>query len=473
MTDRLFTTENLDEYRQNPDIQNALYGVSLLNHDEFMNWYSPPQIRLGERKGRLAETLPSRLPDIEIIHRISKDTMRTLANSVCEQKIGRDYGETAIDNLTEHGFDLLVAVAPDHEELNLRITTGTKGLANRKINHILGFIIVEKGECNQYPEEFCVNLICARAEPLYKKFTGDPHERQRVKGSLLMGAYLYCSKKQGKQMGILELADGYNNVSGFISYTKMGFAVNKALYGYHCFALCENLPMTVSLPDTTYEQIIGRASGKSPLSKAVLKQLDPTGLSLLLPKNRIQTDRQKKVAILCNLLYKMPHIMNLSCRLHSKNDKEEVEMLFTTKEEIRKEKSDTTKRQRALSEGEIDESETIIVAPSLEEIVAKLEDKKAMLIESFEFPEQVVEQLIEQEPDDELLFIQAQAIKANKTKRKRTPLLMDESDDEGKMYVGLGKRMDKRMGKRMDKRKDKGTKKRKYASRSKSQSNSR
>jgi len=97
-----------------------------------MNWYSPPQVRLGERKGRLAETLSSRLPAIEAIQRISKDTMKTLADSVCEYKILSDYGKTAIDRLTENRFDVLVAVAPDHEELNRQITTGTKALANRK-----------------------------------------------------------------------------------------------------------------------------------------------------------------------------------------------------------------------------------------------------------------------------------------------------------------------------------------------------
>jgi len=315
----------------------------------------------------------------------------------------------------------------------------------------LGFIIVEKGKCKQYPEEFCVNLICARAEPTYKKFTGD--KRQRVKGALLMGAYLYCLKKQGKQMGILELADGYNNVSGFISYTKMGFAVNKRLYGPQCFALCENLPMSVSMADTTYEQIIGRASGKSPLSMAELKLLDPTGLSLLVPKNSGQTDLQKNVATLCNLIYKLPHIMAGRCVLHPKNDKRESELLFSTEEQIRKEKSDTTYRPRALSEGEIDEYEPFYYEPTLQDIVAKLEYKKSILIDVFELESSMEpEEPFMEEPEP---FIQAQAIKANKTKRKHTPLLMDDDEDEGPKYVGLGKRMDKKKSKRTQKRRTK------------------
>lgn len=434
MSAKIFNAENLDEYRQNPDIIHALHGVSLLNHDEFMNWYSPPHIRFGERGERLPKTLSSRLPEIEGIHRISKDTMRTLAESACNGKIARDYGETAIDRLTETKFDLLVAVAPDHEELNnpARISTSTKAPANRKIKYVLGFIIVEKGECKDYPEEYCVNLICARAEPQYKKFRGDPYELERVKGSLLMGAYLYCLKKHGKQMGILELADGYNNVSGFISYTKMGFAVDKPLYNYNCFGDCANLPMSVSLADTTYEQIIGRASGASPLSKAELKLLDPTGLSILIPRNSRQNSIQKKVATLCNLLYKTPYIMRERCRLSPKDDKEEKEVYEKTKEEIRKEKEDTTKRQRKLSEGEIDESEKRVIKPTTEEIMEKLEDKKSKLVEAFE------EAVVEPVEMDVPVSPKEKSRSHDKTKRKRSPSLNNGTDDVIDKITGKG-----------------------------------
>ena len=285
MSNKIFISKNLDEYRNNPDIKAALNGVSLLNHDEFMNWYRPTQLHFGERADRLAATLETRLPEIDTVNQISKETMRMLAEEVCEKKIGRNYGMKAIDRLTNDGFDVLVAVAPRHEELNLpsRTSTGTKAHSSKKIKHILGFIIAEKGECKKHPDEYCVNLICSREKLIHKKFSiYDPY--QRIKGAMIMGAYLYCLKKLGKEMGILELADCYQNIGGFISYTKMGFAVDHSLYGENCFRHCDNLPMSISLADTTYDKIIGRASGRAPLSHQELEEIDPTGLSLLTPR---------------------------------------------------------------------------------------------------------------------------------------------------------------------------------------------
>jgi hypothetical protein len=440
MSNKIFITKNLDEYRNHPDIRAALNGISLLNYDEFMNWYQPTQIKFGERANRLAATLSSRLPEIDTVHQISKENMRILAEEVCEKKIGRDYGRRAIDRLSNDGFDVLIAVAPRHEELNLpsRTKTGTKAHSNKKIKHILGFIIAEKGECKKHPDEYCVNLICSREKLIHTKFSiHDP--RQRAKGALIMGAYLYCLKKLGKEMGILELADCYQNIAGFISYTKMGFAVDHSLYGENCFRHCENLPMSISLAHITYDNIIGRASGRAPLSREELEEIDPTGLSLLIPRNPEQASLQKKIAVLCNVLYKLPRIFEKTCKLHPIDEAAEFDILNTVKQ-ISKDQKEAA-RQEALQE-ELNDStvrksrrtilhkinETVEMEPTLEELMAILTYFKQVTMAQFheaqfneaqfneaQFQENAVEEMV-----PEPVVSEQVSASANKTKRKRS-----------------------------------------------------
>jgi hypothetical protein len=96
-----------------------------------------------------------------------------------------------------------------------------------KASSIRGMIIVEKGECQRYPDVYSVKLICSR-------------DTQGIKGvgSFLMASFLYCVKQKmlntktphDQQFVILELARGYANVKGFMSYTKLGFVKDLSLY---------------------------------------------------------------------------------------------------------------------------------------------------------------------------------------------------------------------------------------------------
>ncbi len=105
---------------------------------------------------------------------------------------------------------------------------------NIEIDNAVAFIVTQKGECKKLPSVYSVNLICAR-----------PGERGAGSGQILLGLFLYCLSEisDATKKGILELADGYVNISGLASYSKLGFQVNYDLYGNDCFNDYNNLPM--------------------------------------------------------------------------------------------------------------------------------------------------------------------------------------------------------------------------------------
>jgi hypothetical protein len=101
----------------------------------------------------------------------------------------------------------------------------------------ISFLIVEKGECERLSEAWSVNLICAALQ--------SPNGLKGV-GQILMGLYLYIiaeNEEVEDKTGVLELANGYINAGGLASYSKLGFKVDKSLYGADCFPNYNNLPM--------------------------------------------------------------------------------------------------------------------------------------------------------------------------------------------------------------------------------------
>lgn len=106
-------------------------------------------------------------------------------------------------------------------------------LYNIKDKQYVGFIIVEKGECKDYPTVWSVNLICSS---------------ENGGGAILMGLYLFTiasNENITPKVAILELANSYINFTGLASYSKLGFTPNYNLYGPNCFSEHNNLPMSM------------------------------------------------------------------------------------------------------------------------------------------------------------------------------------------------------------------------------------
>ena len=277
----LFEDAALNEYRQNPHVQASLRGHVLLNKIEFMAWMDPPQLR--ESTGTSKSRKDARERTREHVTEVHNEQLQQLASYVCDGIVD-DYGFQKIDQLINNvdEYDVLVAVTPDYNAVGTSLRT--KKVTNNKMDKVVGFIITELGECKKEPNIVSVNLICARPGT--------------VRGGLLMGAYLYCLKKQRsyKKIGILELARGYLNVAGFISYTKLGFNKDLSLYGEDCFSDYANLPMSVNLTRMSEETIVMRATEND--RRVLTANEDNSGIYML---GRATTE---ELAVYNNLLCK-------------------------------------------------------------------------------------------------------------------------------------------------------------------------
>jgi hypothetical protein len=122
--------------------------------------------------------------------------------------------------------------------------------------NICGILAVQKGECPDHPESWTVRIICNL-------------NKAECKGHVLklMGAYMYILKRTNiQEYGILELADGFDNLNGYCTYTKFGFVQNpkfgcsppfvKGYYTSTGIYISGNLKMLSTVSNISLEQII-------------------------------------------------------------------------------------------------------------------------------------------------------------------------------------------------------------------------
>ena len=119
-------------------------------------------------------------------------------------------------------------------------------LIKDKLDQLNGILIVSKTECQNY---WSLKLICTNLKGT---------------GHILFGLYLYALKKINQKIGILELAQGYANMSGFCLYSKFGFEENFEL---DCEEYIKddnlgNVKMTVDMNKLTKIKIINIILGK-------------------------------------------------------------------------------------------------------------------------------------------------------------------------------------------------------------------
>jgi hypothetical protein len=292
----LFTEGLTSTYRNHPQIQTALQGVVLLNFGEFQSWYRPPDARRSERVaenvGFAQAASQYRKQDAERQGFVDELLIKELVKIVCEGNIGLGYGQHTVQNLLDRrtSFDILVAVDSDYAEESTAYRPGT--VLHHKLKHVIGFIIAELGECQDKPNVYSVNLICTR------KVDG-----VSIKSTLLLGALLFCIRNTSdpgidRNEAILELADGYRNMSGFVSYTKMGFNKNLTLSGRNCFGDYTNLPMSVDISRLVNDEIIARAAGSRP---TITEAEDDSGLF----NAKVTPQVQARLISLNNVAYKL------------------------------------------------------------------------------------------------------------------------------------------------------------------------
>jgi hypothetical protein len=240
-------------------------------------------------------------PQFLKINRDKPLLIKSMVEGPCGDRIGLSYAEESFKKLKlksyADGMDILV----------MRDVTDMK--APIKID---AFILIEKGECNKLPSTYSVNLICSRSELKGSNGIGG--------GLFLLASFLYCLKHYFidneivEQKAILELAGSYENIQGFITYTKLGFHKDVSLTGKDCLNGLDdqNLPMTMNLSRIQPTDLFDFLDKKIPYVKtAGLTQLyrhidDDTGLFNLfrtyIPKRPDQQTKQKECAALATIL---------------------------------------------------------------------------------------------------------------------------------------------------------------------------
>jgi hypothetical protein len=149
----------------------------------------------------------------------------------------------------KNNYDILFAI--DTQSV-IRSDDTSALILEDKFNAIVGVIIIEMGQCMANPKSWCVNVICVKPNT--------------VKGSILMGACLYCIKANPSinQECLLELVDGYKNLSAFYSYTGLGFLRDDSLWDERCFHTVYCMPMRTDLLKISQRDIINKVLGAGP-----------------------------------------------------------------------------------------------------------------------------------------------------------------------------------------------------------------
>uniref|UniRef100_A0A6C0HCG7 Uncharacterized protein n=1 Tax=viral metagenome TaxID=1070528 RepID=A0A6C0HCG7_9ZZZZ len=162
-------------------------------------------------------------PGIKILanKELNEQSLRENGVSICRGSI--------LDSYLEEALDSAFGDNPNYEVVAL--------FEGSDSSEPISFLIVEKGECEKLSNAWSVNLICAVLQ--------SPKGLKGI-GQILMGLYLYIiaeNEEVEEKTGVLELANGYINAGGLASYSKLGFKIDKSLYGEDCFPNYNNLPM--------------------------------------------------------------------------------------------------------------------------------------------------------------------------------------------------------------------------------------
>jgi hypothetical protein len=128
--------------------------------------------------------------------------------------------------------------------INLFNQSDFDGVCCLKNDEIVGFCIVDKGECLNYPHFYPINLICSEGI-----------------ARILLCFYIYCCNRNKYPIGLLELAGSITNKAGYVAYTKVGFYYDYKDTKLNCFDLKNNLQMKV-LTNKLDENFFDILSGK-------------------------------------------------------------------------------------------------------------------------------------------------------------------------------------------------------------------
>jgi hypothetical protein len=148
----------------------------------------------------------------------------------------------------------------------------TTSSVQQKMQFVQGFLVSQLGECPSFPNVYSVSIVCtgkvAAMKVVRRTLKHAVGPESTTKGSILVGAFLYCVKgtePATNEMALLELAGSYKNIAGYLAYTKVGFDPDYVLIQHKCYEMNDYmLPMTANLKPITQSDIVGYITGKQP-----------------------------------------------------------------------------------------------------------------------------------------------------------------------------------------------------------------
>jgi len=263
----LFGNDIVSGFVSNPHVRNKLGTYELLNNDGLMSYFM----------SGLFENLHQMYSEQRDIDEKSSAILGRLINqfvakneAMCDG-VNAGYVNACILNSMNRAvltFDIIIIVdasappasaaasvaKPRSRRQSAKAPTFTASAAvaaefadrfcKEKLDKICGFLISEQGECPKYPDACSVKLICANVRGI---------------SSLLLGCYMYAIKLHPEfmQIGLLELANGLDNLNGFCAYRKMGFVIDPDIFTGNCLTYnVDMLPMSVQLDPMSLDDII-------------------------------------------------------------------------------------------------------------------------------------------------------------------------------------------------------------------------
>jgi hypothetical protein len=317
--------KDLDKFRKNPDIASMLKSSQsiLLGRDEFMDWmfgrhdtrnkqkaFTASQILevaevlkrrcvavgLGYTQTRIQRAL-HKTHDMDIIVMVDKlgYSNATSIKSVYNDKIvigsrlkgsnhmGRGGISFWVEGTVVRVDDGIPQIRDDQGNVHVfrkwkfinQISKKKQVITSsvqQKLQFVQGFLVSELGECLSFPNVYSVSIVCtgkvAAMKVVRRTLKNVVGADTSTKGSILVGAFLYCVKggePKTNEMALLELAGSYKNIAGYLAYTKVGFDPDYVLIQHKCYELNEfMLPMTANLNPITQSDIIGYITGTQP-----------------------------------------------------------------------------------------------------------------------------------------------------------------------------------------------------------------
>lgn len=137
-----------------------------------------------------------------------------------------------------------------HEILLMTKKSGDKpqygeiSVNNIQTEDIVGFIIIQVGECRLYPSIPALKIICTNDGPHSSKAS-----------NFLMYIYLRAMIENKHEYGLLEVAGSYRNPGALCLYNKFGFREDALLDDSTCFGEEGTLSMRADLNDKAYKNL--------------------------------------------------------------------------------------------------------------------------------------------------------------------------------------------------------------------------